>query len=331
MIKTSTPLSDSFGRRLNYLRISVTDRCNLRCHYCMPVEGLQFHPKDEILTFEEIVRLVQVANKLGIDRARITGGEPLVRQDLPLLIRMLHQETQLKEISMTTNGMLLEHFAAELAAAGLDWINVSLDSLREKRFHQITRFGQLDTVLRGIECAAQAGIRPIKLNTLILKDFNDDELDELVRLTLEQELIVRFLELMPIGEGVRLGHLGSYLDLTQAKQQLIRRYGLVPAEVSRGNGPAKYWQIPGAKGMIGFITPISDKYCDGCNRVRLTSNGEIWPCLAYDIHVKLGAAIKVGDLEAIEAGLRQAAQIKPAGHHWETGQVTQTVMSSLGG
>jgi cyclic pyranopterin phosphate synthase len=324
-------MKDRFGRTVNYLRISVVDRCNLRCQFCMPVHGLRFHSAEELLSFEEIVRIVQVANRLGIDRARLTGGEPLVRPKLSQLIRMLRQETELRELSMTTNGMLLERYADELAAAGLDWINVSFHSLKPERFRQVTRFGQLQTVLRGIERAAQAGIHPIKLNTLILKRFNDDEIDEMVQLTIEHDLIVRFLELMPIGEAVRLNGLGSYINLTQVKQDLIKRYSLVPAETSRGNGPAKYWQLPGAKGKIGFITPISDKYCDTCNRMRLTANGEIRPCLAYDTHVKLGTAIKAGDLQAIETGLEKAAWIKPAGHHWEEGQITQTIMSTLGG
>src|SRR5574337_87373 len=324
-------MRDRSGRTVNYLRISVVDRCNLRCQFCMPVHGLRFHDAQELLSFEEIVRVVQAANRLGIDRARLTGGEPLVRPKLPQLIRMLRTETDLRELSMTTNGMLLERYADELAAAGLDWINVSLHSLKAERFRQLTRFGQIETVLRGIERAAKAGLQPIKLNVLILKYFNDDEIDDMVRLTVEHELVVRFLELMPIGEAVRLNGLGSYINLTRVKHDLITQYGLLPAEESRGNGPAKYWRIPGAKGKIGFITPISDKYCDTCNRMRLTANGEIRPCLAYDTHVKLGTAIKGGDLQAIEAGLQKAAWIKPEGHHWEEGQITQTIMSTLGG
>jgi cyclic pyranopterin phosphate synthase len=324
-------LQDRFGREINYLRISVTDRCNLRCHYCMPVHGLEFHRKSEILTFEEIVHAVQVANTLGIDRARITGGEPLVRQELPKLVHMLRRETDLKELSMTTNGLLLLRYADELAAAGLDWVNVSIDSLQPDRFQQITRFGVLDQVWEGLERAAEAGLRPIKINALILKGFNDDEIEPWVKLTLDHDLTVRFLELMPIGEAIQLNGLGSFANLSEIREGLIERYGLISAKPARGNGPARYWKAPGAKGMIGFITPISDKYCDSCNRMRLTANGELRPCLAYDTHVKAGDVIKRGDANAIKAEFLRAAEIKPAGHRWEVGQTTRTVMSSLGG
>jgi cyclic pyranopterin phosphate synthase len=324
-------LEDRFGRRINYLRISVTDRCNLRCQYCMPLEGLEFHSKREILTFEKIVHTVQVANTLGIDRARLTGGEPLVRKDLPKLVRMLKRETGLKELSMTTNGLLLAEAAEELKRAGLDWVNVSVDSLDSGRFREITRFGELDRVWEGIERAAEAGLTPVKINTLVLRGFNDDEVESWLKLTLDHELVVRFLELMPIGEGVTLKRLGSFANLTEIKEELIARYGLVPAKPSKGNGPARYWRVPGARGMIGFITPISDKYCDSCNRMRLTANGELRPCLAYDVHVKLGGAIKQGDTRAVRAAFLKAAEIKPEGHYWEVGQTTQTVMSSLGG
>jgi cyclic pyranopterin phosphate synthase len=315
-------LEDRFGREINYLRISVTDRCNLRCHYCMPVHGLEFHRKSEILTFEEIVRAVQVANTLGIDRARITGGEPLVRQELPTLMRMLRR----KELSMTTNGLLLSRYADELADAGLDWVNVSIDSLQPDRFQKITRFGVLEQVWEGLERAAEAGLRPIKINTLILKGFNDDEIEPWVRLTLDHDLTVRFLELMPIGEAIHLNGLGRFANLSEIREGLIERYGLIPAKPARGNGPARYWKAPGAKGMIGFITPISDKYCDTCNRVRLTANGELRP-----VHVSVREAIQRGDGKAIQAGFFKTAEIKPQGHRWEVGQTTQTVMSSLGG
>jgi cyclic pyranopterin phosphate synthase len=324
-------LKDRFCRVINYLRISVTDRCNLRCQYCMPLTGLTFHPKREILTFEEIVRAVQVANELGIDRARLTGGEPLVRKGLPTLVKMLKRETGLKELSMTTNGLQLAEHAGALAAAGLDRVNVSVDSLHPDRFRRITRFGDLEHVWQGIERAAEVGLRPIKINTLVLKGFNDDEIEQWLKLTIDHELIVRFLELMPIGEALRLNGLGRFANLSEVRAELIERYGLIPARPPEGNGPARYWKVPGAQGLIGFITPISDKYCDTCNRMRLTANGELRPCLAYDLHVKAGEAIKRGDTRAIKAAFLRAAEAKPEGHHWEVGQTTQTVMSSLGG
>jgi len=297
----------------------------------MPLEGIEFHPKREILTFEEIVEAVQIGNELGIDRARLTGGEPLVRKGLPQLVKMLRRETDLKELSMTTNGLYLPETAEALAEAGLDWVNVSVDSLDPKRFREITRFGDLERVWEGIERAAEAGLTPVKINALVLKGFNDDEIESWLKLTLDHDLVVRFLELMPIGEGITLRRLGGFANLTEIREELTARYGLIPARPERGNGPARYWKVPGAKGLIGFITPISDKYCDTCNRMRLTANGELRPCLAYDIHVQAGEAIKRGDRRAVKQAFLRAVAIKPAGHRWELGQTTQTVMSSLGG
>lgn len=323
-------LVDRFGRVHNYLRISVTDRCNQRCHFCMPLDQQFFHSKSEVLSYEEIVLVVQVANTLGIDRVRITGGEPLVRRDLPTLIRMLKEQTETQEISMTTNGLLLERFAQPLKEAGLDRVNISLHSLRPERFQRLTRFGQLEMVLRGIRKAREVGLKPIKLNALIMKGFNEDEIEDLFRLTLHDEIVVRLLELMPIGEALSLNGFGSYLNLTHVRAWLTEKYGLVPVE-ERGNGPARYWKAPGAPGKIGFITPISNRYCDTCSRIRLTANGELRPCLAYDVHIAMREAIRQGDRDAIAEAFMRALAIKPRGHRWGEGQTTDTVMSSLGG
>lgn len=323
-------MKDRFGREHNYLRISVIDRCNQRCHFCMPMDMQFFSPKD-VLTFEEIVTVVKVANKLGMDRVRITGGEPTVRPNLPTLIRMLKSETDVKDISMTTNGMLLERFAQPLKDAGLDRVNVSLHSLNAEKFRRLTRLGDLEVVMSGIRKAMEVGLTPIKFNALIMQGFNDDEIDDLFKLTLQDNVTMRFLELMPIGEAMSLDGFGSYIDLTKVREWLTEKYGLVPAEETKGNGPARYWKAPGAPGKVGFITPISHKYCDTCSRMRLTANGEIRPCLAYDVHVNIRDAIRRSDLAAIEAGLKEALWMKPKGHHWEEGQTTQTVMSTLGG
>ncbi len=324
-------LRDRCGRVVNYLRISVTDRCNLRCYYCMPAHLPDPGFTTDILSFEDIVRTVQVANGLGIDRARITGGEPLVRKNLPRLIRLLKSETDLREVAMTTNGMLLAQFAEELAESGLDWINVSVDSFSPDRYRRITHTGVLETVWEGIERAVDAGLHPVKINTVILDGFNDDEVDEWVQLTMGRDLVVRFLELMPIGQAVHVKGFGGYANLTEIRERLTERYGLVPTRLERGNGPARYWKVPGAQGMLGFITPISDRYCDTCSRLRLTSCGEVRPCLAHDEHVSLREAIAVGDKQAIEDGFRTAARVKREGHHWELGQATNAAMSRLGG
>lgn len=322
-------MKDRFGREHTYLRISVIDRCNLRCHYCMPLHAKFFDPK-EVLSFDEIVTVVQVATELGIRSVRLTGGEPLVRPNLPELIYRLKTECDLEEISCTTNGMLLGRFAKDLKDAGLDRINVSVDTLRPARFQKITRFGSLETVLDGLRRAVEVGLTPLKINAVILKGFNDDEIEDLFTLTLIENVTVRFLELMPIGEALSLDGLGGYLNLTNVRRWLTEKYGLVPAE-EKGRGPARYWKVPGAPGKVGFITPISDRYCATCSRLRLTANGEIRPCLAYDVHVNVRDAIRRGDRDAIAAGIQKALALKPAGHHWDEGQITKTAMSSLGG
>ncbi len=322
-------MKDRFGREHNYLRISVIDRCNLRCHYCMPLHAQFFNPKD-VLSFDEIITVVQVASQLGIRSVRITGGEPLVRPNLPELISRLKAECTVEEISCTTNGMLLEQFAKALKDAGLDRINVSMDTLRPDRFRKITRFGSLERVLNGVRRALEVGLTPLKINAVILKGFNDDEIEDLFKLTLAENVTVRFLELMPIGEALSLDGLGGYLNLSMVRRALTEKYKLVPTD-ERGRGPARYWKAPGAPGKVGFITPISDKYCSTCSRIRLTATGEIRPCLAYDVHVNLRDAIRRNDREAIAAGIQRALEIKPAGHHWDEGQITHTMMSSLGG
>ncbi len=326
-----TPLTDQFGRAVNYLRLSVIDRCNLRCHFCMPLHGLEFYANHELLSFDDLVFTLQVANRLGIDRVRITGGEPLLRPHLPELIRRLKAEAGVRQVSMTTNAMLLARHARALVDAGLDWVNISLESLHPERYQAITRFGLLENVWAGIRAAAEAGLPTIKINTLIMKDSNDDEIEEWLDIIRDHDLIVRFLELMPIGEVNHNGGMAHFVNLTEVRQRLIETHGLVPALVERGNGPAKYWKVPGAKGRIGFITPISDSYCDTCNRFRLTAVGDLRPCLAYDLYVPLGEAIQRRDAAAVEAGFREAARRKPAGHQWAVGQTTATGMSHLGG
>lgn len=324
-------LHDGFGRRVNYLRVSVTDRCNLRCRYCMPAEGVPLAPRAEVLTFEEIVRAIDVATRIGIDRVRITGGEPLLRRALPDLIARISALPGIVEVAMTTNALLLHKHAEELAAAGLSRLNISLDSLRPDRFERLTRSQLLDETWRGIRAAQDAGLGPIKVNTVVVSGFNDDELADWVALTERSDLIVRFLEVMPMGEGAETRRLGGYHDLTEARRKLESTHGLVPAERGVGNGPARYWRVPGAPGKIGFITPISNKYCDTCSRFRLTATGRIRPCLASEFEVDARDAIRKGSDDDIIRAFAAAAAGKPEGHHWETGTATATGMSTLGG
>jgi cyclic pyranopterin phosphate synthase len=264
---------------------------------------------------------------------RVTGGEPLLREDLPTLVRMIRARTGVRDISLTTNGVLLDRHAEALARAGLDRVNISLDSLEPGRFAEITRFGALDDVWRGVRAADDAGLRPIKINTLLLDGFNDDEIDAWLDLTRERDITVRFMELMPMGRDA-LADVGDYLDLTALRERLERTHGLRPArpgEAHIGNGPARYWRLPGARGTVGFITPISHGYCGTCSRLRMTCTGELRACLAHDRHVGLAHAARRGDDDAIEAALRWAVGDKPFGHHWPDGQHTDTGMSELGG
>lgn len=324
-------LVDGHGRVVEYLRLSVTDRCNLRCRYCMPAEGLPLAPKSDVLSFEEIAFAVRVGAEEGIRRIRVTGGEPLLRRGLSTLIRFLKDTPGIEEVSLTTNGLLLHKYAADLVDAGLDRVNISLDSLRPDRFERLARAAMLDETWRGIDAAVGAGLTPIKINTVVVAGFNDDEVDDWLALVRTRPLHVRFLEVMPIGEGLSMRRLGGFHDLTKTRERLQKEFGIEPAESATGRGPARYWREPGAAGTVGFITPLSNKYCDTCSRFRLTATGKLRPCLAFDVESDLSAAIRARDEDAVRAGFRQAAADKPAGHNWEHGQVTRTGMSELGG
>lgn len=326
-----TDLVDGFGRGHDTLRISVTDRCNLRCRYCMPEEGIDCQSRDELLSFEAITRIVQIGRTLGIDRVRLTGGEPLVRRGIVDLVGMLRSEVDLADLALTTNGLLLPRKADDLAAAGLDRINVSLDSLDSVQYEQITRHGRLSRVMLGIQRAAEVGLRPIKVNTLVLEDFNDQAFDSWIDLTRSTSLTVRFMELMPIGEANDPSVRNRFVDLTEKREQLVDRYGLVPAEKQVGNGPARYWKIPEAPGKIGFITPRSNPYCQSCSRLRLTSTGELRPCLAFEKQTQLPDDIVEAPREEIVEVFQAAVAGKPKGHRWNEMQETPSDMAAIGG
>lgn len=328
---SSRALVDRFGRAHTSMRVSVTDRCNLRCLYCMPAEGVEYAPREQLLSTDALAHVVRVAARLGIRRVRITGGEPLLRAELPQIISRLRRQTAVEDIALTTNGVLLARHADALADAGLDRINISLDSLDAARFEAITRFGGIEDVWRGLEAAAEAGLRPIKLNTLLIEGFNDDEIDRWIELVRTRDITVRFMELMPVGDNA-LAELGGYYDLTRLRERLQAEVGLRPATQAHvGNGPARYWTAPGWRGRLGFITPISNPYCNACSRMRLTSTGDLRACLAFDEHVNLAHAARRGDESAIEAALRWAVETKRQGHHWREGQRTATGMSEFGG
>ena len=282
-----TGLSDSFQRPINYLRISVIDRCNLRCIYCMPSDGVSLMSHRDILSYEEIYAVALAAAELGIDKVRLTGGEPLVRSGLPELIRMLASIEAIDDIALTTNGLLLGRYAAGLKQAGLRRVNVSLDTLKQDKFEFITRRNSnLSDVLAGIEAARSAGLNPVKINVVVMAGINDDELLDFATKTIDEGWHVRFIELMlPVGVSTTAAQLVSVNDIRKRLKPLGE---LEPCLPSVGNGPARYFRFPHAKGTIGFITPVSEHFCFHCNRLRLTSDGKLRPCLLSEDEIDRG-------------------------------------------
>lgn len=327
-------LTDSLGRTINYLRISVTDRCNLRCVYCMPPQGIPLTSHDAIMRYEEIVEVVRVAAEQGITDIRLTGGEPLARLGITELVRMIAAVPGIRDISMTTNGLLLERFAGELKEAGLKRVNISLDTLNPERFARITRGGSFEQVWRGILAAESAGLYPIKLNTVVMRGVNDDELLNLAKLTVEHEWHIRFIEMMPVNnqeswdEGFPSPQ-HIFVSLSEIKQRL-ESLNLKPIQGKSGSGPAREYQANGAKGKIGFISPISEHFCGECNRLRLTADGSLRPCLLSDLEIPVLPALRRG--EPILPLLQEAVKLKPEGHHLSQNQRTFTrCMIQIGG
>jgi cyclic pyranopterin phosphate synthase len=313
-VKGAVDLQDRFKREINYLRVSVTDRCNLRCRYCMPADGVALSGCRDVLTLEEIARLVACAAGLGVNKVRLTGGEPLVRKGLVKLVERIREIAGIAEIALTTNGILLSGHAGELKAAGLDRVNISLDTMNPRKFRYITRRGDLDRVREGIGAALAAGLAPVKLNMVVMKGFNDDEVLDFARLTLERPLHVRFVELMPIGESDREG----FLPLSLVRERIAGHFGLIPRKNVPGNGPAEYCAIPGAMGSIGFIAAMSHRFCNHCNRLRLTTDGKLRPCLQKEAEVDVMPLLRNGaDDGALREAFRRAAAAKPGGHDME--------------
>jgi cyclic pyranopterin phosphate synthase len=320
---------DSFGRSINYLRISVTDRCNLRCIYCMPPEGVPQISHNEILSYEEIRTVVQAAAELGIYKIRLTGGEPLVRAELPNLVRMLSQIGGIEELSLTTNGTLLKKHALELKQAGLSRVNVSLDTLKPDKFRYITRLGELGTVLEGIEAAKKAGFKPIKINTVVMRGMNDDEILDFARMTYEDGWHVRFIELMPF-KGV-----AEPVPSIELQQHISLLGKLEPCASITGNGPATYHRLAGARGTIGFISPLTEtSFCSRCNRMRLTSDGKLRPCLLGEDEIDVKTPLRNNaSMEELKSLILKAVASKPERHHLEGGNVrlVNRKMSQIGG
>jgi len=328
--QNSSALIDPFGRRIEYLRLSVTDKCNLRCFYCMPKGFKDFEQTENWLSFDEIERIIKAFTELGVARVRLTGGEPLVRKDIADLTQRLTTLPGLNDLSLSTNATLLDKQAIALRHAGITRINVSLDSLKAERFKEITG-GELQPVLDGLMAAKQAGFSPIKINMVAMKGINDDEFEDMVNFCLEHDFTLRFIETMPMGTT---GDAASnhYLDLQTVKQQLANAYDLIPG-VMPGGGPARYVQIKNTNLRIGFITPISQHFCETCNRVRLSVDGTLYLCLGQDDKVELRPLLRRGiSNEDLKAVLIDAISLKPKKHEFKDkpDQVVR-LMSMTGG
>jgi cyclic pyranopterin phosphate synthase len=310
-------LIDRFGRHITYVRLSVTDRCDLRCVYCM-AEGMQFLPRSQLLTLEETARLGRCFSELGVTKLRITGGEPLVRRNMLWLFEQLGALPGIRDLTLTTNGTQLPRFAAGLKAAGVTRINISLDSLRPERFRAITRLGELSQTLAGIDAAQAAGFERIKLNAVVLKHRNHDEVRDLVHFALDRGLDISFIEEMPLGVIGDHDRAEAYYPSDAIRRDLAETFELIPTTETTG-GPSRYYRIAGADSRVGFISPHSHNFCGDCNRVRVTAEGRLLLCLGQEFSTDLRRALRANptDDDRVKQAIRQAMSIKPRGHDFD--------------
>ena len=334
-------MKDSHGRLIDYLRISLTDKCNFRCIYCMPAEGVEAMGHDELLRIEEIETIARVATRIGIRSVRLTGGEPLVRKGVVDLVRSLHEMPGIVNVSMTTNGVLLPKMAGDLKDAGLSRVNISLDTLDPEQFTEITRVGRIESTMQGIDAALEAGFNPVKINAVTVRRLNQDYL-AFARLSVDRPLHVRFIEYMPVGESTGSDGSGWGKEDVVPSEELLatineraREAGYPELEMIQdddkplGWGPARYFQFPDAQGTVGFISPLSRHFCSECNRLRLTADGKLRPCLFSDREIDVRAALREGGDEAVYDCFLQALNLKPDEHHDKVG--TERNMSQIGG
>lgn len=332
-------MKDGQGRQIDYLRISLTDRCNLRCIYCMPEHGVKSIPHESILTLEEVHKAIECASQLGIKHVRFTGGEPTVRKGLLGLIERTAQTPGIESVALTTNAILLPNMAADLKAAGLSRVNISLDTLDAEQYRFITRRGNLDDALKGVEAALSSGLSPVKLNTVVVRSLNQDLLS-FARLTVDAPLHVRFIEYMPIGSGEDCGGCGWGLDDVVPAKEIIETINMQAQSIGLGSlqpttatpdgwGPAQYYRLPDAQGTVGIISAISNHFCASCNRLRLTADGKIKPCLFSDTEYDIRSALRKGDKEEVLSVFEAALSHKPSGHEHRVG--TRRMMSQVGG
>ena len=330
--KPAQKLVDPFAREINYLRLSVTDRCNLRCTYCM-AEDMQFLPRKQVLSLEEMAIIARAFVDLGVSKIRLTGGEPTVRKGIVELSETLSGMQGLNELVMTTNGVLLEEFAQPLADAGVKRLNISIDSLRPERFKQLTRFGALEQVLKGIDCALESGFNKVKLNAVILDGVNDDEILDLADYAVARDMDISYIEEMPLGHISSHHRADTQIESKSIKEKLAEKYSLTPTTESTG-GPSRYSQVSGSKSKIGFISPMSDNFCSGCNRVRLTVEGQLLLCLGNEHSLDLRAIVRSDSFteEKLKDAIVSAIGRKPERHYFDP-EDTQIVrfMSATGG
>ncbi len=326
-------MKDGFGREINYLRLSLTDRCNLRCIYCMPMHGLTFVPNPELLTADELEKIVQAAVAVGFYKVRLTGGEPTLRQDIVEIVRRLANINGLEQLVMTTNGYRLPYIAEALAEAGLKRVNIHIDSLNKDNMAKIMRLGSLDKAWTGIEAAERAGLTPIKLNAVITRGYNDDAAVDLARLTLTKPWQIRFIELMPFGGPTEI-QLEHYISSDEVKGWIEQELGpLFPLNNGHLDGEARMYRLAGAEGAIGFISPVSNPYCDDCNRMRVTADGRLRLCLLSEQEINFRDTLRNGggQRELVEL-FKQAIRAKPVGHQLKNGRFAENrTMSQIGG
>ncbi len=315
---TETEILDNYHRIINYLRVSVTDRCNMRCIYCMPEQGVRFIPHDEILTYEEMLHLIRLCVLQGIRKVRLTGGEPLVRKNIISLIEKLYQVKGLEEITLTTNGVLLKEFARPLRECGISRINVSMDTLRPERFQKITRRDYFDRVWQGIEEAARVGFNPVKINVVAMKGQNDDEILDFARLTLKNPFHVRFIEMMPVGKE-NIWEAETFIS-TEEILNIIQKIGdIEPVDSQPLDGPALRYKLKGAQGEIGLIGALSQHFCETCNRLRLTADGQLRGCLFSEQETDIKGPLRKGKNDAYLKELIQTTiRNKPKNHGLNT-------------
>jgi GTP 3',8-cyclase len=330
---TRPALADPFARPITYLRVSVTDKCNLRCVYCMPETGLKWLQREEILSYEEIAEIVRAAASVGVRAVRLTGGEPLVRRDLHRLVRALSDISGIDDIALSTNGLLLIEQLDALAAAGLRRVNISLDTLRADRFEAIARRPGLERVLAAIDAAIEHGLLPVKINCVVMRGRNDDEIAEFAELTRRLPVHVRFIEVMPVLDNATLAR-DEYVSADEIVERIAALGDVKPVSGPSGNGPARYFAFDGAPGAVGVISPLSHDYCERCNRVRLTADGRLRLCLFGDQHVDFRTPLRAGATTAEIADLLQDSMlIKPERHHLRLGEPASRMraLSEIGG